>query len=67
METTLVWRGPWLGIEPGNLPHSKPALYNLAIEEAVYSIGVIYFLPRVDQPGKLVHQIQSSAGTSWTR
>ena len=27
--TSLVWRGPWLGIEPGtSLPHSKPALYH---------------------------------------
>ena len=25
--TSLVWRGPWLGIEPGNLP-AKPALYH---------------------------------------
>ena len=58
--TSLVWRGPWLGIDPGtsctwsqhhttrlsrrrsltgnwtrDLPHSKPALYHKAIEEAV--------------------------------
>ena len=27
--TSLVWRGPWLGIERGtSLPHSKPALYH---------------------------------------
>ena len=29
--TSLVWRGPWTR----DLPHLKPALYHLAIEEAV--------------------------------
>ena len=40
--TSLLWRGPWLGIEPGDLPYSKPAHYHYAIEEAVDTLYWVY-------------------------